>query len=119
MDHPVEKGALWIPGDLVPDLTAHSSREIVRIEVGSRIQRQDLAVARIHADDGAFAVFWKVLIDRELEIQVDRQHEIFSRLRLLEFFPLERADLAADGIDFEVRSTPFPPQHIIVLGFDP
>ena len=85
----------------------------VGIEAGPRNHRQNLAVARVHGDDGAVAVAQREL-RRALQIVVDGQLQVLAGNGVLN---AEVAHFAAVAVDNHFARTVLPAQQLVVCLF--
>ena len=84
LNRAIELDFEWIRRDQLPRIGRESFRVNVRIEFWRGNHRQDLAVARIDGHDGADEfIFGEVLLRAALQVEIDGQIDVVSRLRLL------------------------------------
>ena len=73
----VQQGVIFVGDQLVPLVTRDAHREVVGIESGAADHGQNLAIVRIHSDDGAIFI-GQGLFGGNLQIHIDGEFKLFA-----------------------------------------
>ena len=107
----VQQRMVFIVDQLAPLIARNPHREIVGIEGRPAHHRQDFSGARVHGDDGAVFPFQR-FFRRDLQIDVDRELQLFSRDRIR--FS-QQSHFAAMAVHQRPPRSVRPHQYVVVL----